>query len=913
MPSQAVADALTRVQNTRLKANTNAMGARAEALGGSVKKGGPSVLERIFGTLKHGESTFAEPVARLVEGKSIGDAARGAISGLVHGKTGGSEILERGAQHSGAIAGINKNKALKSAVALGLDVVLDPFTYVTGGLESAAAKGAMQTARAGAIAEHFAQPGVLKAIEEGGQAVKAAKEAKYAAKGVDVATKEKTIADAVRKGEGVARRAAYPEALEKGKAAAAALKAESPGKATLKFMGKKVAESEKVYDVASKAGKAITATKFGNTANRAFRTAAVFPEITNVLKRESELRGLARTEQEIRAMQKVFHGLKPHEIELVTHAAEAGPVKDAITGDVAKSSLHGVSAENGKDLGEVVDHFREVTDTRLQHETDVGVHRDKKTGKALTFEQARKENYVPHYYKTSVDEEAALKKLKAIGPDKPGFTMPQKIESVAHAKSLGMDVETQADKILARRIHASHKSIARAEWAKGVAENFGVDMAGNEARKLFYGKEGKKNLAELGYKRVVNPHVPKTMLFPAHIAESFNAMEAAHSSDKIAREFLQHFDKFQNEWKFWNTAANPGHHIRNMVGDVWNNFVLGGVKNPERYKQAGQLVYGEPEKFAMKVGEKTLSGSDVLRHQIESGAKPAFTSAELSKGEGSFLHGFKGKVADIADKRENFTRTANFIEQFKRAGAHLTADSTEAEIKAAAREAGRKVRHINIDFGDLTDFEKKYMKRLVPFYTWSRKNLPLQIEALAMHPGRVLAMPKGTTAIENLLGTKSQDGDQGDVLPKWLKEMSSISLRRGSSGKNPRVLNLNSIPFSDIGRFTEGGQQGILRNLVSQLNPIARAPIEQAFGQKAFSGTPVGGNADYLAGQVSPLNQAYKLLTGKQKVMSPQTFNYLTGAGVQEITPGQQASELRRQQQPLKKTIRNLKKKKTGG
>lgn len=904
----------------RAQASLTKSQAQAGAMGVSAKKGGPSVLSRIFDVISRPLYGVGEGIARASEARNPGDIGKGILGGLAgKNKTDIGDALLRGAEHnpgnllSGAI--IHNRGNLRTIAGLVGDVALDPTTYMGAGIVKDVGEGSLKAAKMAGIAEHFAKPEVLKTIEEGGQAVRAAKEAKYATKGVDVATKEKSIADAVRKGEGVARRAAYPEALKAGETAADALKTAQPGgKVVLKFAGKPIAESEKLYQGASKVGKAITATKLGDTANKAFRTAAVFPELTNVLKRETQLRGLARAEQETRASLNFFKGLKPHELEMVTHAAEAGPVADA-SGVAKASSLHGQLAENGKDLGTYVDHMREVMDTRLRDEVASGVHRDLKTGRPLTFDEARKENYVPHYYKNAADEAEAFKKLKAIGPDKPGFTMPQKIESLAHAKSLGMDPEVQADRILARRIVASHKGIARADWSKGVAENFGVDLAGNEGRKLFYGKEGKARLKELGYKGVDSPYVPKTMMFPAHIADSYKAMEAAHSTDAIAQTFLRHFDKVQNEWKFWNTAANPGHHIRNMVGDAWNNFVLGGVKNPDRYKQAGQLVYGDPEKFAMKVGDRTLSGADVLRHQIESGAKPAFTMGELATGtDKSFLQGFKGKVANMAEKRENFTRTANFIEQFKKAGAHLTKDSTEAEIKAAASKAGERVRHINIDFGDLTDFEKTKMKRAIPFYTWSRKNLPLQIEALAMHPGRVAAIPKGTAAIQRIMGTDNgYNANPLDTIPKWLKEMSTIQLSRGDSGGGPSFLN-PALPFGDIGKFTEGGKSGVLRNLISQTNPLFRIPVEQGFGQKAFSGAPVGGNLEYAAGQISPLNQIYKLITGKQKVMSPQTLNYLTGAGIQKITPAQQSSELHRQQQPLTKAIKAIRNKaKQGG
>jgi hypothetical protein len=126
-------------------------------------------------------------------------------------------------------------------------------------------------------------------------------------------------------------------------------------------------------------------------------------------------------------------------------------------------------------------------------------------------------------------------------------------------------------------------------------------------------------------------------------------------------------------------------------------------------------------------------------------------------------------------------------------------------------------------------------------------------------------------------------------------------------------MDLGSLPFSDIGKFTEGGTKGIISNLLAGTTLPVKAAIEQGTGVNTFTGGPVGSAGQYAAGTLSPVNQIYKLLTGKQKLASSQTLNYLTGAGIRDVTPGQQAAELYRQQRPLKKTLRDLKKKKTGG
>ena len=52
-------------------------------------------------------------------------------------------------------------------------------------------------------------------------------------------------------------------------------------------------------------------------------------------------------------------------------------------------------------------------------------------------------------------------------------------------------------------------------------------------------------------------------------------------------------------------------------------------------------------------------------------------------------------------------------------------------------EAAKHVQKHLFDYKDLGHIEESALKRLVPFYTWSRKNIPLALETLANHPDKV--------------------------------------------------------------------------------------------------------------------------------------------------------------------------------
>lgn len=893
------ADVVASIKNRALATKGTAKAAQVAALGGKVKHGGPSILSRIVDVISRPLYATAEPVARVFEGKGAGDIAKGVVGGLAgKNKTDYGSVIERGAKYNSILNSLNKNKIAKTAVSLGANVLLDPTTYVGAGLIKSGGEQAAKTAGFRAIAEHLALPESVKAITEATDAAKLAKLEKATVAGHDA---EKTARVVKQAGKDAAR-AANKELMTTakdtvGKAAYEAAKTDAPGKVVLKFAGKHVAELEKPYAGLAKLGKIVGNTEVGGALSKAFRTAETFPETTNALRRKVQLAGLAHAEEDTKAMAKYFSDLTKDEKKMVTRAIEAGPTESAA------SHLHGVEAANGKDLGTYVDEAKRILGSHFDDEHDAGIFRHK-DGRLKQIDESFTENYVPHYYQgggKKLQELAKAGKKLAVGTEKPGFTQKRVIETLADAKAVGLDPIEEIDHILAKRTGAHYSSLARAKYSHGVAKEFGTD----------FGKTLTKKQAEnLGVVNIPgSPYIHNNIYFPEKIADSIKAIDEMHTKNELYNTFLKHFDKVQNHWKFTATGVNPGHHFRNMIGDVWNNFAIGGVKNPDRYRQAAEVVLGNSDNFSMKVGEATLNRAQLLMHNLEAGAKPSFTAEEFGK-DPTFLRGLKGKIASGSEKREEFTRMAHFIDAFKDEGKAIKANSPTLakDLQEAADRAGARVRHANIDFGDITPFEKNVMKRAMPFYTWSRKNIPLQLEALAMHPGRIAAIPKGTAAIQTLMGT-NQGGYNSlgvmDTIPKWLKQLSSVRLQGEGQGKNS-IYWTPTLPFDDISKFTEGGTAGVFGNMLSMLSPVGKVPIELGTGKSVFTGAPRQTGAGYAAGQVPMLNQIYKMISGKQKVLSPQTLNYLAGAGVQEVTPGQVAGETYRQQSDLNKTLKAL-------
>src|ERR1700752_2417231 len=156
-----------------------------------------------------------------------------------------------------------------------------------------------------------------------------------------------------------------------------------------------------------------------------------------------------------------------------------------------------------------------------------------------------------------------------------------------------------------------------------------------------------------------------------------------HNSDELYNKFLHTFDKVQNYWKFGATSLNPGHHIRNMIGDAWNGFI-DGVVDPRHYDNAGKALFGKDDKFKIIVNGREIDRPTLLRIYKDSGAKPGFTQSELLQGEKSLAKGLRGKINTVSEKREEYMRMAHFIHALKEE-APKAKNLMEAADNAAAR------------------------------------------------------------------------------------------------------------------------------------------------------------------------------------------------------------------------------------
>lgn len=160
--------------------------------------------------------------------------------------------------------------------------------------------------------------------------------------------------------------------------------------------------------------------------------------------------------------------------------------------------------------------------------------------------------------------------------------------------------------------------------------------------------------------------------------------------------------------------------------------------------------------------------------------------------------------------------------------AHYLAKRKQGFTPAAAAEAVRKY---HFDYTDLTPFERNVMRRIMPFYTFTSRNLPNVLTELATSPGKLAApIRAGTGGLAR--------GDE--FVPPYLREGVALPIGGAPEGFQ-RYLSSFGLPFEDeairaIGSLGAGQLQRALGSIMGGMTPALKYPIEVATGTQLNTG-----------------------------------------------------------------------------
>ncbi len=314
--------------------------------------------------------------------------------------------------------------------------------------------------------------------------------------------------------------------------------------------------------------------------------------------------------------------------------------------------------------------------------------------------------------------------------------------------------------------------------------------------------------------------------------------------------FLDRLNKMAGPFRLFLTAPFMAFHVRNHISNNWLNM-MGGMRPDEI------LIFNARALRIQNVMRKMSLGSTpdtkdlkLIKELQEFGAVNDIGFLREISGEG-FEQLLKDKNILDADRGltglfpktskrivEKFNiptfeaaglatpGTGRAFGQFVENNARITHFMWKRSKGALPFEARASMNRYLFDYGALTNFEKQVMRPLFLFYTFVRKNLPLQIQSSITDP-RLAAFYSKLTNIR-----------EGEV-PNYL--------RGGSVFANPfaegEVVGALGLPIEDLNIFNVqdvdpnifNQMPRVLERVLSQLNPAVQIPIELGFGRDLFS------------------------------------------------------------------------------
>lgn len=277
---------------------------------------------------------------------------------------------------------------------------------------------------------------------------------------------------------------------------------------------------------------------------------------------------------------------------------------------------------------------------------------------------------------------------------------------------------------------------------------------------------------------------------------------------------------------------SPQYHARNYYGDTSLSYQSGATATDIAHGNAAALAYvsraqhsrkhliprpPNPKGRGVKIDGKKMS-YDELVHEAQT--------------HGADLGGIVvGDVVDEAAKRGKKVRGAKFSKA-REAGPRLATYIGARRRGLSPDDAADWMHQHHPDYGDLTHFERKYGKRVYPFYTYSARNLPAQVRKLATRPGRFAHFQALREEASKQAGLDL--GWEGKDTQKYEQRGTPIPIKVG--GKT--ILVMPMLPLNDISRLSADPQE--LKDLtIGSVTPLIKTPLELGTNHSFFFGRQI--------------------------------------------------------------------------
>lgn len=315
------------------------------------------------------------------------------------------------------------------------------------------------------------------------------------------------------------------------------------------------------------------------------------------------------------------------------------------------------------------------------------------------------------------------------------------------------------------------------------------------------------------------------------------------------------FDAVTSLFKRSVTGLFAPFHIRNFASGMIQNYETLGAQalNPKNISVGQKIAYWLGKGKTLSATEKTaqrtaynkvlnIGGKDIKFRDIIKPFEDLFSGDtfynndfdNILKSGQSLLQAEKLvskarlgetiKTAGLSSESIPFKAArvvGQYIEHQQKATAYITAlgqGKTIPEALELAKKAG-------FDYRELTRFESQILRRIIPFYSFTRKNIGLQLSTLGENPQRINQV---LNFFENI--GEPITPEEKTNLPEFIREAIGVKLQDTPEGLKQYITSFGT----PIEAFTQLFGSNPILGAIAMTNPILKVPIEIGIGKDSF-------------------------------------------------------------------------------
>ena len=313
----------------------------------------------------------------------------------------------------------------------------------------------------------------------------------------------------------------------------------------------------------------------------------------------------------------------------------------------------------------------------------------------------------------------------------------------------------------------------------------------------------------------------KTLLMDKDL---ITTLDLGVNATKELNPFMKFLNGINNTFKKFSTLT-AGFQVRNIIGNG-TNMVLSGVPASElaQYYEKASKIWNNADDLIQKAVKGNLTeveakDFDILTDFYKAGFADAFTKGQgleaikNSEKKGIISRASK-KSSELNEKVDSYNRMALLA---------YAKDNPDYITRLGKNSAIDAVKYVLFDPSNMSDLEKNGIKKIIPFYTFTKQNLMFQATNLMKNTGKYTKLYR---FIENAYNDLPENSYYD-----YQKEGMQIPLPFTGIDGNQLFLKAN-LPVSDLEEYISHPVQRIL----ASTSPIIKTPTELVTGKSLYTG-----------------------------------------------------------------------------